>query len=94
MYKKKLMLCIKIIKTLRKTRFFFETSDTKTCDNQKKLFDYSQFLFDLRVGNYKPQRVDKKNQSDDNIFEFCNCHKIFLYKKIKLFIIKKSEYDV
>ena len=76
-----------------KRGFFFEISDTETCDNQKELFDYSQFLFDSRVDDYRSQRVDKKNQSDDNIFEFHNRHKIFLYKKIELFVIKKPEHN-
>ena len=74
--------------------FFFEISDIKTCDNQKKLFDYSQFLFDSRDDDYRPQRVDKKNQLNDNIFEFCSRHKIFLYKKIESLVIEKSEHDV
>ena len=83
-----------MIRILRKTRFFFETSDIETCNNQKKLFDYSQFLFDFHVDNYKSQRVNKKNQLNDNIFEFHNHHKIFLYKKIKSLIIEKFKYDV
>ena len=38
--------------------------------------------------------LTKKNQSNDNIFEFCNHHKILLYKKIKSLVIEKSEYDI
>ena len=74
--------------------FFFETLDTETCNNQKKLFDHSQFSFDFRVDDYRPQRVNKKNQSDGDIFEFHSRHKIFLYEKIESFVIEKSEHDV
>ena len=74
--------------------FSFEIPNTKTCDNQKKLFDYSQFSFDSRADDYRPQRVDKKNRSDDNIFKSRNRHKILSYKKIESLVIKKSEHDV
>ena len=77
-----------------KRGFFFETSDTETCDNQKELFDHSQFSFDSRADDYRPQRVDKKNRSDDNIFKSRNRHKILSYKKIESLVIKKSEHDV
>ena len=77
-----------------KRGFSFEISNTKTCDNQKELFDHSQFSFDSRVDDYKSQRVDKKNQSNDNIFEFHNRYKIFSYKRIKSFVIEKSEHNV
>ena len=74
--------------------FFFEIFDIKTCNNQKKLFDYSQFSFDSCVDGYRPQRVNKKNQSNDDIFEFHNRHKIFSYKKIKSFVIEKFKHDI
>ena len=74
--------------------FFFKTSDTETCDNQKKLFDYSQFSFDFHADDYRSQRVDKRNRLNDNIFEFHNRHKVFSYERIELFVIKKSEHNV
>ena len=77
-----------------KRGFSFEISDTETCDNQKKLFNHSQFLFDFHADDYKPQRVDKKNQSNDSIFEFHNRHKIFSYERIKSLVIEKSKHDV
>ena len=76
-----------------KRGFFLETSDTETCDNQKKLFDHSQFSFDSRVDNYRPQRVDKRNQLNGDIFEFYNCHKIFSYERIKSLVIEKPKHD-
>ena len=94
MHKKNSRYTSKQSEFLTKRDFFFEISDTETCDNPKKLFDHSQFSFDSHIDNYKPQRVNKKNQSNDNIFEFHNCHKIFSYKRIELFVIEKSEYNV
>ena len=94
MHKKKLTLCVKTIRIFRTTRFFFEIPDTEACDNQKKLFDHLQFSFDSHADNYRPQRVDKRNQSNGDIFEFCNRHKVFLYKKIESFVIEKPKHDV
>ena len=91
MYKKNIRHMSKQLEFFTKRDFSFEISDTETCDNQKKLFDYSQFSFDFRVDDYRPQRVDKKNQLNDNIFEFHNCHKTSSYKKIESFVIEKFE---
>ena len=77
-----------------KRGFSFEISDIGICDNQKELFDYSQFSFDSHVDGYRPQRVNKRNRSDSDIFEFRNRHKLLSYKKIESFVIEKSEYDV
>ena len=94
MYKKNLCYTSKQSEFFTKRGFFFEIPDTEICDNQKKLFDYSQFLFDFHVDNYRPQRVNKNNQLNDNIFEFHNHYKVFLYKKIELFVIKKFEHNI
>ena len=40
--------------------FISEIPDTETYDNQKKLFDYLQFLFNFYADDYRPQRVNKK----------------------------------
>ena len=77
-----------------KRDFFLEIPDIKTCDNQKELFDHSQFSFDSHADDYRPQRIDKKNQSNDNIFKFYSRHKVFSYKKIKSLVIEKSEHNV
>ena len=75
---------------LTKRGFFFEISDTEICDNQKKLFDHLQFLFDSHVENYRPQRVDKKNQSNDNILNFIIIIKYFYTKKLNFLLLKNS----
>ena len=94
MHKKKLMSYVKTIRIPHKTRFFFEIPDTETCDNQKELLDHSQFSFNFHVDDYRSQCVNKKNQSNDDIFEFHNHHKVFSYKKIESFVIEKSKHDV
>ena len=76
-----------------KRGFSFETSDIEACDNQKELFDYSQFSFDSRADGYRPQRVDKRNRPDGDIFKFHSRHKILSYKRIKSFVIEKPEHD-
>ena len=38
--------------------------------------------------------LNKKNQLNGDIFKFHNCHKIFLYEKIKSLVIEKFEHDV
>ena len=81
MHKKNSRYASKQSEFFTKRGFFFEIFDTKTCDNQKGLFDHSQFSSDFHVDGYRPQRVDKKNQSDNDFFKPCNHHKIFLYKK-------------
>ena len=77
-----------------KRGFSFEISNTEACDNQKELFDHSQFSFDPRADGYRPQRVGKKNRSGGDTFEFRSRHKIFSYEKIELFVIEKPEHDV
>ena len=76
-----------------KRGFSFETPDTEICDNQKELFNHSQFLFDSRADDYRPQRVDKRNWPDGDIFESHNRHKIFSYGRIGSLAIEKSEHD-
>ena len=78
MHKKNSRCASKQSRFFLKRDFFFEIFDTKICDNQKKLFDYLQFLFNFHVDDYKSQRVNKKNQLNDDIFKFCNRYKICL----------------
>ena len=91
--KKNLRRASKWSEFFAKRGFSFETPNTETCDNQKELFDHSQFSFDSRADGYRPQRVGKKNRPSDNIFEFRSRHKIFSYKRIESLVIEKSEYD-
>ena len=77
-----------------KRGFSFETSDTEACDNQKELFDHSQFSFDFHADDYRPQRVDKRNRSNGDIFEFHSRHKILSYERIESLVIEKPEHDI
>ena len=68
--------------------FFFEISDIEACDNQKKLFNHLQFLFDSHIDDYKSQFVDKKINQITIFLNFVIVIKYFHTTKLNHLLLK------